>query len=238
MHSRELKKKIRDLLTSNDFDATLKAIDHLPEMPAVNALFSLFFNNNELIKWRAITAMGIVVSRLAGYDLNGARVVMRRLMWSLNDESGGIGWGSPEAMGEIMARQSRLADEYHRILISYIRPDGNFIEHEILQQGVIWGIGRLAQERAALLTDAAPLLIPYIQSTVSAIRGLAAWAARAIDAQVTKPLLQMLSDDNEIINFYYNGSFTPCTVGELANCTAGIFGGSNATLDSDKPVKK
>lgn len=25
--------------------------------------------------------------------MDSARIVMRRLMWSLNDESGGIGWG-------------------------------------------------------------------------------------------------------------------------------------------------
>jgi len=36
-------------------------------------------------------------------------------MWSLNDESGGIGWGAPEAMGAIMARHTGLADEYANI---------------------------------------------------------------------------------------------------------------------------
>jgi len=37
---------------------------------------------------------------------------MRRLMWNLNDESGGIGWGNPEAMGEILACHEALANEY------------------------------------------------------------------------------------------------------------------------------
>ncbi|MEA3417440.1 MAG: hypothetical protein U9R02_15080 [Thermodesulfobacteriota bacterium] len=53
--------------------------------------------------------MGVVVSNLADHDMESARVIMRRLIWNLNDESGGIGWGSPEAMGEIMARNNRLA---------------------------------------------------------------------------------------------------------------------------------
>jgi hypothetical protein len=46
--------------------------------------------------------MGEVMAHLADKDMESARVIMRRLMWSLNDESGGIGWGAPEAMGEIV----------------------------------------------------------------------------------------------------------------------------------------
>jgi len=53
--------------------------------------------------------MGRVVSSLAEKDMESARVVMRRLMWNLNEESGGIGWGCPEAMGETMARSAPLA---------------------------------------------------------------------------------------------------------------------------------
>ena len=31
--------------------------------------------------------------------------------------------------------------EFKSILFSYLEPGGNFIEHEMLQRGVIWGIG-------------------------------------------------------------------------------------------------
>ena len=61
--------------------------------------------------------MGEVVSKIAENDLEFARIIMRRPMLNLNDESGGIGWGAPEAMGEIMARSEKLAEEYHKILI-------------------------------------------------------------------------------------------------------------------------
>ncbi|MGD9194313.1 MAG: hypothetical protein PVH58_20495, partial [Desulfobacterales bacterium] len=116
----------------------------MPPKRAVNPLFSLLCSLDERLKWRAVTAMGQVVSNLAETDLESARVIMRRFMWHLNDESGGIGWGCPESMGEIMARCERLADEYGFVLISYIQPEGNYLEHEILQRGVLWGVGRLA----------------------------------------------------------------------------------------------
>ena len=124
------------------------------------------------------------MARIADEDLESARTIMRRLMWSLNDESGGIGWGAAEAMGEIMARQARLAEEYHRILVSYIRDDGNRLDHEALETAVLWGIGRLAQARPELLSDAACYIFPYLQSGNSEQRGLAAWALGFLGATV------------------------------------------------------
>ena len=53
----------------------------------------------------------------------------RRLIWSLNDESGGIGWGAPEAMGEILARSEKLSCEFYCILLAYIREDGTPLEN-------------------------------------------------------------------------------------------------------------
>jgi len=107
-------------------------------------------------------------------------------MWNLNDESGGIGWGSPEALGEIMARNGKLASEYAFLLISYINPDGNFIEHEMLQRGVLWGVGRLAGERPHLMRDALPFLPAYLKSADPTLRDLAARAIGLLSPKTSK----------------------------------------------------
>lgn len=216
MGNRQLKKKILELLGSDDLEKSLDEICQLPARQAVNPLFSFFYNTNELIKWRAITAMGAVVSRLAEQDMESARVVMRRLIWNLNDESGGIGWGSPEAMGEIMARHFRLAEEYAFLLVSYVNEQGNFIEHPILQRGVLWGLGRLAHSRSELVNHAAPFLLPYMQSEDVFHRGLSAWTSGALDSELTKPLLQHLSNDNATIKIFIDMHLIECTVGQLA----------------------
>jgi hypothetical protein len=57
----------------------------------INTLFSFLYNSDPAIKWNAATAMGAAVARLAHEDTESARVIIRRLMWNLNDESGGIG---------------------------------------------------------------------------------------------------------------------------------------------------
>ncbi len=212
----QLKKEIFELLSHKDFEKALTQISGLSARQAVNPLFSFFYNIDETVKWRAVTAMGAVVSNLADHDMESARVIMRRLIWNLNDESGGIGWGSPEAMGEIMARHDRLAEEYHNILISYIMPDGNYIEYEALQRGVLWGIGRLAHARPHFLKGFAHLLCPYMESPDPTLRGLAAWTARLFDYETTNRVLKHLENDQATLTFYLNGKLEDLTVAQIA----------------------
>jgi hypothetical protein len=214
--SRQLKKKIQKLLLQEDLESGLAEIGRMPARKAINPLFSFLCSPDELLKWRAVTAMGEVVDRLADTDMESARVIMRRYMWQLNDESGGIGWGCPEAMGEIMARNENLADEFWCILISYIRPDGNFLEHEVLQRGVLWGVGRLAHARPQLLKTSVEYLHPYLKSDDPNLRGLSAWAAGAFQDQNTTTLLDRLKDDSAKFHFYLGGHIKKHSVSEMA----------------------
>ena len=152
------KEKIKKLLEEDDFDENLQDIHKFPPLKVVNVLLSLLVTTNEELKNRVVLAFGEVVSRIAETDIESARIVMRRLMLSLNDESGGIGWNSPEAMGEIMARSNKLADEYHKILISYTLGGGNELDFEGLQKSVIEGLKRLSQVHPELVKDVEHLI--------------------------------------------------------------------------------
>ena len=213
---RQLKREIKKLLLQKDFQRGLAEVAALPPRKAVNPLFSFLCSTDDTLKWRSVTAMGEVVDRLAQKDTESARVIMRRLMWHLNDESGGIGWGCPETMGEIMARNKNLADEFWCILISYARPDGNFLEHETLQRGLLWGIGRLAHARPQLLKDSGAWLLPFLQAADPNLRGLAAWTVGALRHQGAKTLLKKLATDTAIVNIYLDRQLMSCSVAELA----------------------
>jgi hypothetical protein len=127
-------------------------------MKVVNVLLSLLVTTNEDLKNRVVKSFGEVVSRLAEDDIESARIVMRRLMLSVTEESGGIGWNTPEAMGEIMARSEQLAKEYHKILISYTEGGGNELDFDALQKSVISGLKRLAEVRPELVKNVHHLL--------------------------------------------------------------------------------
>ncbi len=212
MRYRQLKKAVLELLEAEDYEA----ICRFPARQVINPLFAFFLHSEPIIKWRAVTAMGHVVSRLARAEPESARVVMRRLMWSLNDESGGIGWGSPEAMGEVCARSEKLAREYHPLVISYIREDGNYLEHPILQRGAMWGVGRLANARPEMAQEAAPCLVGPLASADPYLRGLAAWTAGPLEQGLTKALLKGLCTDNATIVIYLDSTLREITVGQLA----------------------
>ena len=231
INSRQLKRDVLKLLQQENPDRCLSELTRLPARKVVNPLFSFLCSLDELVKWRAVSAMGAVLANLAVSDIESARVVMRRFIWQLNDESGGIGWGCPEAMGDTMARNKRLAEEFGEILISYIRPEGNYLEHEMLQRGALWGVGRLAYRRPDLFTGCAPLLIPYTKSKDAILRGLAVWAAVPIADESIMALLKQLSRDGSRFSLYLNWHLQVYTVGQIAR--DGIGAAENPSLTEE-----
>jgi len=230
----ELRKLVRSLLESPDFEEAIRRIDISPKK-LINPLLCFLFETGEVIRWRAVRGVGITVSAIAEKALEPARTIMRRLIWSLNDESGGIGWGAPEAMGEIMAENEALAREYYRILVSYIDENGNLLENDELERGVMWGIARLAQKRPELLREWTGPVLAQLNSPDPVKRGLAlrtllfltagphprsplpSAAANLADGPTAlPPLLVPLLEDQSEIRIFQDGSFACHKISRLA----------------------
>lgn len=194
----------------------MEALYQLPARQVLNPLFSFLYQADDRLRWAAITAMGRTVAGLADQNMEAARVILRRLMWNLNDESGGIGWGSPEAMGEILACHEGLAEEYAHILISYARKDGNYLEYERLQSGLLWGIARLSQVRPHLVQDAVSHLIPYLESVDPAVRGMAAYIMGLLQVQEARRRLELLTRDNTAFHTWVDDRLVQRRVKDMA----------------------
>lgn len=219
---RKMKKQVLALLRGEEFDAAIESIRRMPARQVINPLFSFLYSLEETVKWRAVSAMGAVIADLAESEIESARIIMRRFIWNLNDESGGIGWGSPEAMGETLAVSDRLAEEYANILLSYIRPDGNYLEHPDLQRGVIWAIGRLARARPRLVDNSIEFLLPYLHTRDPIRCGLVLWTLAVLPTITTSFLLQKYVDDKRQISIYCEGRFESYTFDRLARSTLAI----------------
>ena len=83
---RKLKAKVLGLLKYDDLEEGLRELCLFEPRGVFNALVSLYYGPEDDIRWRAITATGVVVASLAENDREAARVMIRRLIWSLNDE--------------------------------------------------------------------------------------------------------------------------------------------------------
>ena len=224
MGTRKLKKQVFTLLQQPDLNQILTDIRQLPAKESINALFSAICQVDDRVRWHGVSAMGVTVARLADEEMEEARIMLRRMLWSLNDESGGIGWGAPESMAESMHYHEGLAEEYIHMLISYTRhdgpeleQDGNFLEHESLQQGLLWGLDRLCVARKELLVDKGlPADIPqYLDSADTIVRGLAVRLCGKLGVDTEMDRIRQLADDSGRVALYDQGQFVSFTVGEL-----------------------
>ena len=211
---RILRRKISTILMAEDWEKQWNAfkVEH-PTSKLISPLFSALFSLREEEHWHAVTCMGDVVYDLAVQNMESARIVLRRLMWSLNDESGGIGWGAPEAMGEITAKHKDLALEYGSILISFVLPShgpDNYLEYAPLRQGAYWGVARLAQSRPHLV-------LPYQEDLERALDrehdpktqlliclGLAHCASPPLASEAK---LRTLAAQSQLVRIYWEESF-------------------------------
>jgi len=215
---RRLKQTILPLLLTGTTGQVLEELSQYPPEKLLNPLFSGICQADGQMKWNAVSAMGATVARIANQDMEAARVVMRRFMWSLNDESGGIGWGVPEAIGECLANHAGLAEEYTHILVSFMREDGFYLEHLPLQQGLMWGVGRLAQVRPVLLgqKNASTYLLPYLDSPDPVVRALAARALGFLKEKRAREKIELLLPDTTAIPLFHQGVLEKIPAGALA----------------------
>ena len=215
---RDVKQRVAALLEADDLQAAMQSLRELPRQRVLRSLLASLCEEAEKRKWRAVSAMGVLVADLARENIEEARELMRRLMWSLNEESGSSGWGAPEAMAEIMAVHEGLAEEYAHMLVSYMREDGNFLENPLLQRGLLWGIGRLAEVRPALMHkhDADAYMVPFLNSSDRMVQGLAAWCAGILEVEEARSVLESLVDEEAEILLYKNHELRRFPTGRLA----------------------
>lgn len=225
LSQRALKKQVFALLGVTDISHIENELSGFPPEKLLNPLFSAICSADEIVKWNAVTVMGHIVAKIADQDMEAARVVMRRFMWSLNDESGGIGWGAPEAMAECLCCHEALAQEYTHILVSFMREDGFFLEHIPLQRGLMWAIGRLAQTRPQLLIDkhAVQYLLPYLDSRDVTVQALAARALGILKAKEASKKINDLLGNSSAISLFQDRKLTTVSAQNLAQHALNSF---------------
>ena len=126
-----------------------------------------------------------------------------------------------------MARHAGLAAEYAFFLPACMREDGFRLTLPALQRGVLWGVGRLAAVRPALLlsTEAPELLPAYLTSEDPEVRGLAARALGILGVDAARGRIAALREDPVELRLYDDGGFRATTVGSLAREALGRLAG-------------
>jgi len=226
MKRQQLKRYIATVLEEYDLVQARKQLASISQRSLVNPLVSCLCHGNELVRWHCVSILGEVVHHIAADDMEQGRIIMRRFLWMLNDESGGIGWGVPEAMSESMYHNKKLAEEYMHMLVSYSKDDGdelfqdgNFIELPLLQHGVLWGLCRLAEKYKKRLRDnkVGENIGFYLSSEDGQVRGLACLFCGLMEMTEFGRQLGSLTTDTGVVRVYSDGEWSNHTVGHLAS---------------------
>ncbi len=217
---RRTKKEVRAILLAPNWQERLAELGQWAPGILVPPLLSLRLDKDEAVRWRSVAAFGLTADRMAEASMEKARILMRTCMWHMNEESGNLGWGIPHFMGEAMARNARIAKEYHKILVSYIfcdaDCDGNFLDHPELRRDVFWGLARLAEERPELLARGERFLLVALNESDPYNRAYAAWVLGLIKSEKARGKLAELASDTTEIRTFRNGELVDITVGWLA----------------------
>lgn len=202
--------ELKGLLLAGDLDGVAALAEG--ERRVLGALLAYTYEPDGLLRWRAVEALGLASRRVAQRDPEFVRGILRRLLWSLSDESGGIGWSAPEAMGEIVAHSPDLFGDFAPIVASLFES----LEEDYFQPGILWAIGRIAGSAPALVRDAFPTVLGFLASADPRVRGVAAWTLGKMGERQAVTRLARLFGDAEPLHIYEASALRETTVGELA----------------------
>ena len=141
---------------------------------ALGGLLSWTYDADPLMVWRAIEAMGLAASRVAEKSPGAVREHLRRMLWLLSDESGGVCWHAPEGLAEIVSRRPDVFEDYIRLTVLLIE---NIEKEDLLPflPGTLWAIGKLADVGGEHIERVLPAVVSALDATDSQTRGMAVW---------------------------------------------------------------
>ncbi len=212
----ELKKSVYRALESNDLDAIASLAKK--NKGVLSLLVRLAYEKETLVAWRAIKAVGLIAREFVKADYEFLRETVRKLLWSVSDESGGIGWAAPELLGELVSADPRRFSDVIPIIASLYE-----LEEDAFRPGVVYALMRIADEAPELalpyrdiimkaLSDPDPLARVY---ALQAVEGLKNHWSRDNRKNLKSIIEGMLSDRAEAW-IYEGGGFTGVEVGEKA----------------------
>jgi len=202
-----LKKQVQEALSNGNYDTILE-IGTRYTGQVIAALINTLYSMDELLRWRAVECLGLLTKQISITEPERAREIIRRLLWALNDESGGSGWASPEAVGEVIRNRPDIYNEFVSILVSF-REDPSLI------RGIIWALGRIGEVKPALVDDYIPLLHDLLGVSETQQRGLALWALLKIKAAIPADKKELLKKDYSEFQAYENKHLIKYKIAEL-----------------------
>ena len=186
-------------------------------------LMARIYVKDGIVFWRAVEALGVVAHYIEQKERNYALELVRRYFWMLNEESGGTAWNASEAIGSLVAHCPETCGQFNWML-------SGLLEDESLRDGALWGLVQLAQVAPHMVDPIEERIRPFLESTESLARGLAALIYALVRTPpdefalyrkegpkwtIPKELEESLEKDQSLLEIYQDGELKSYHVQDL-----------------------
>jgi hypothetical protein len=202
-----LKEEIKKALLEKDFERIARLA--LADRKVLRMLISLAYDKEDLLCWRAIEAMGKAAGAVAEKDPAAVRDIVQRLIWSVREESGGIGWSAPEMLGEIVINSQLTCADIPPIIFS-------FHEEASFLKGVLWAMGRIVHAGVTGTEAAYEIAKEALNHKDPSVRGLALRAIPGDRVAETADRIKGMMYDEGRCTLYEGHELVETRVGDIA----------------------
>lgn len=212
----DMKQAVLSALEANDLDAIETFA--LRGRTVLSVLVRLAYDKETLVGRRAIVATGRVASVFIRNNEEFLRETVRKLLWSLTDESGGIGWSAPELIGEIVSAGPGKFSDVVPIIAEVFS-----IEEDIFRPGVLYAFKRIAESHPEMISPYQDIILRGLSESTPEARIHALELVRILGERIDPAKLKIMADkvrnmmqDRAEAWLYMNGGFACVEVGSTA----------------------
>ncbi len=199
---------VKKLLTELAWEEIVRLA--LVDQRVLRTLLRLLYEDDDYIHWLAIDAIGRAGGAIAAGDPDKTRGLIRRLLWTLNEESGGTPWGATGAVGAIVAARPDLFAAYLPMLCP-------FHDDVSIYPEFIWSLAAVGRTRPDLTAEYGPFLLAAADHGHAGVRGYAAWCLGLLRPDGAAAVLAArLGDAAEAAVYEGDGVYRRRTVGAIA----------------------
>jgi hypothetical protein len=204
-----IKKQVEELLRKRDIEWLVDLCEK--DRHYWHEVRFRLYDLDEMLRWPAIQTIAKLMHRWwqSGKEDN-VRQYIRTLFWSLNDESGGIGWSAPQAIAEIIVQIPEIAYPYGSMMIAHT------IDEPPLIKGCLWGIGRMGRLIASSLAFFQRQIIEIFHTDDAETLGLLSWAMGETCFAPAAPFLEKIQLSAETVRIYMENDFIEKPLGQWA----------------------
>jgi hypothetical protein len=213
---KDMRQAVLSALEANDLHSIEKFA--LCGRKVLSVLVRLAYDKETLVGWRAIVATGRVASVFIRNNEEVLREAVRKLLWSLTDESGGIGWSAPELIGEIVSAGPEKFSDVVPIIAEVFS-----IEEDVFRPGVLYAFKRIAESRPEMISPYQDIILRGLSESTPEARIHALELVRILGERIDPAKLKVIT--NKVRNImgdraeawlYMNDGFVCVEVGSTA----------------------